>query len=249
MPPPYNPVGRCIYCGVPAEFSGPKGLNDEHIIPYSIGGESVLPQASCCFCSDESHAFEGRFANMLEGPRAHFHWQSRKRKRPSHLEVWSPSTGAVSVPISDHPPSIILPLFQPPGILSGRAPDAPFKCTGVGVYYPPEADQRLRRFPGQSASLRFRTNDICRTLAKIAHAFTVAELTLDGFDPLLTDIIFEKTEHYGYLVGNGLRLSGVDHSLHKLRYAKVNGLIVVAIRLYAKYQTPPFAVVSGRLKP
>ncbi len=36
-----DPIGRCIYCG------GRKGLLDEHIIPYGLGGNLVLPEASC----------------------------------------------------------------------------------------------------------------------------------------------------------------------------------------------------------
>jgi hypothetical protein len=42
----YAPVGRCIYC----PDDGSAGLGDEHIIPYSLNGTQILPQASCRKC-------------------------------------------------------------------------------------------------------------------------------------------------------------------------------------------------------
>src|SRR3712207_8495388 len=49
--PPYPPVGRCIYCD--AERYAPdsaRGLAEEHIIPYGLNGDLVLPEASCRRC-------------------------------------------------------------------------------------------------------------------------------------------------------------------------------------------------------
>ncbi len=42
----YAPVGRYIYC----PDDGSAGLGDEHIIPYSLNGTQILPQASCRKC-------------------------------------------------------------------------------------------------------------------------------------------------------------------------------------------------------
>jgi HNH endonuclease len=84
----YSPVGRCIYCGVPAEEAGPRGLGDEHIIPLSLGGTLELPEASCDRCGGETHAFEGFCAgNMLKAARTLLHWKSRKSKRPKTLKI------------------------------------------------------------------------------------------------------------------------------------------------------------------
>lgn len=38
----YQPVGRCIYCGTAEE-----PLSDEHILPFALGGNLILPKASC----------------------------------------------------------------------------------------------------------------------------------------------------------------------------------------------------------
>ena len=112
MPSPFKPVGRCIYCGIPENLSGPEGLNDEHIIPFSLGGTAILPKASCSNCSNETHAFEGYFAGvMFEAARTHFYWKSRKRKRPTTLPVANPKGGSMRIQVEHHPPVVFLNRF------------------------------------------------------------------------------------------------------------------------------------------
>lgn len=41
----YPPVGRCIYCGTKEG-----DLTDEHIVPFALGGNMILPKASCIPC-------------------------------------------------------------------------------------------------------------------------------------------------------------------------------------------------------
>jgi HNH endonuclease len=45
-------VGRCIYCG------STDLLSEEHIIPYSLSGHYVLPEASCDKCAKTINRFE-----------------------------------------------------------------------------------------------------------------------------------------------------------------------------------------------
>jgi len=48
MPPPYQPVGRCIYCPATAYAADEPDhkLGDEHIIAAQIRGTLILPEAS-----------------------------------------------------------------------------------------------------------------------------------------------------------------------------------------------------------
>jgi hypothetical protein len=55
-------AASCIYCGTQADQTEAKELSDEHIIPYALGGNLVLPKASCDRCAKETHAFEGHLA-------------------------------------------------------------------------------------------------------------------------------------------------------------------------------------------
>jgi hypothetical protein len=40
----YASFGRCIYCG---SDGGTDGLRDEHIMPYCLGGNAIIRDASC----------------------------------------------------------------------------------------------------------------------------------------------------------------------------------------------------------
>jgi hypothetical protein len=234
MPPPYKPVGRCIYCGVPAEFAGPEGLSDEHIIPLSLGGTIKLPSASCCFCSYETHAFEGHLAGKwFEAARAHFHWSSRKRKRPEELLAGRVREGLRPVPRKEHPPVIFFPQFAIPGILLNKAPVA------GGVMFTEESfifggghdfHDKLDRVGAVSAV--FQPQWLTKTLAKIAHSHLVAEYGLDGFEPFLPKKPGNATDE-----------------LHTVNHYFVDNLIVVSIRLYSRHGSPPYTVVGGRRKP
>lgn len=41
----FLPVGYCIYCGSTDE------LGDEHIVPYGLSGDAVIPKGSCAVCA------------------------------------------------------------------------------------------------------------------------------------------------------------------------------------------------------
>src|SRR5580692_4393967 len=40
----YQPLNRCVYC------LSTEGLSTEHIIPYGLGSDLVLPKSSCESC-------------------------------------------------------------------------------------------------------------------------------------------------------------------------------------------------------
>ena len=52
----FSPVGECIYCGA---RGSEVELTDEHIVPYSLGGNVQLLQASCKPCARITGALEG----------------------------------------------------------------------------------------------------------------------------------------------------------------------------------------------
>jgi 5-methylcytosine-specific restriction endonuclease McrA len=61
-PTKYPPKSHCIYCGkngVP--------LTDEHIVPFSLGGQHILQNASCLECADITKKFEQDVARELWG--------------------------------------------------------------------------------------------------------------------------------------------------------------------------------------
>ena len=251
MPAPYPPVHYCIYCGVPEQLAGPQGLTDEHIIPYAFGGEEILPNSSCCFCSDETHAFEGKMAGkMLEMPRAHFHWKSRKRKRPKTLKAWTQSRGYYNVKIADHPGTMAFPCFEPPGILTGLPPpkDGTMQLTNINFAWEPDFLKKLQEVGGTIQP--FDIACIARTVAKIAHAFSVAEHGRLGFEPTLPRIILGTDDRYSHFVGNPPISSGeATDTLHTLSSQWLNDILLVKVGLYSRFGITPYWVVSGLRKP
>jgi len=84
-------------------------------------------------------------------------------------------------------------------------------------------------------------------LAKIAHAYAVAELGLDSFTPFLSDIILNKSPMYiGHYVG-GLRHDEKGDDLHHIEISNFGAkrYVVVEIRLFANRTLPLYVVVVG----
>src|SRR3546814_3930149 len=72
----YPPVGQCIYCG-----STKEPLGKEHIIPYGLGGNLVLPKASCKGCEAITGGFEQVCLRTMFGPaRLRLNMPTRRRK-------------------------------------------------------------------------------------------------------------------------------------------------------------------------
>src|SRR5665213_2097384 len=94
--------GACIYCGVTNV-----ALTDEHIVPYALGGQHVIDNASCLACSDITKKIEQKVARDLWGDaRTSFGAPTRRKKeRKQSLEMpdsRNPETRFV-VPAAEYP--------------------------------------------------------------------------------------------------------------------------------------------------
>jgi hypothetical protein len=169
--PPYTPVGRCIYCLKSAAEAGMKELQPEHIIPYSLAGRGVLPEASCEKCAEHTGAADGWCAgNLLRTVRTHFAWRSRHSKRPKALRVWNEKRRSWrDVPVEEHPPYIMLPGFGTPAALfNERDPPGRVKVHGIKFYRAPDFEKRTSLLrPGERLIEPFELGPFCRMLAKL----------------------------------------------------------------------------------
>jgi hypothetical protein len=104
--------GACIYCGA----RGVR-LDDEHVVPLSLGGQHILEDASCLSCADITTKFERDVARDMWGDaRNSYNVRSRrKRKRKTHIASGCRPSGA-GFATSWHP--------QPVAALSTRTPHA-----------------------------------------------------------------------------------------------------------------------------
>jgi hypothetical protein len=262
-PKTYQPAGICIYCLCKQYDSNrPKArLADEHIIPLAFGGQLLLPEASCSKCERitsriETHCIE----QMVRDTREHLglHARSHKRSR-SHLPVsidYGTHQETKRVPISEHPAALIMFSFAPPGLLLDMPPPAEPFSGGRVVIHPMSADlfARADRLGGKVNLVRrggFNALMFGRMLAKIAHAYAVAELGTSGFRFLLTDLILgNPTVHAAQLIGGGFlpEPAGTDrHEITIKRTPRLDGreFWVVRIRLFTDLDMPPHYIVAG----
>lgn len=263
----YDPVGCCIYCG---SDGGEYGLCEEHIIPYSLGGNAVLPEASCRECEKITSYLDGYLARKVFGHhRIHANTQTRRPKqRPASLPaniIIDGNEDIHELAVPDHPYFTILPLLGEPGILAGGKPEDSFVCKAHGFYdIPPSMYERLNLDADVPVQVR-STGELnlaafSRAIAKIAYCHWVAERGLDAIRPLVTpDLILGMYPHPSYFVGSapGELPPPTLESLHTIDFATVSygrlRLLVVSLRLFASSGTdehgfPIYDVVIGAPK-
>jgi hypothetical protein len=124
----YRPVGFCIYCG-----SKKEPLSDEHPFPFGLGGAILLPKASCAECQLETTKIEDLvLRRILKGFRTQ-HGLPSRRKPPSTLPLWlmlpDRRAESVDIAVSEHPGSLTLPVFEPPGIIDGKPMERELKIS------------------------------------------------------------------------------------------------------------------------
>jgi HNH endonuclease len=258
----YPAIGKCIYCGCTS-----KRLTEEHIIPLGLGGDLILPEASCEDCNAiTGTVVEGPcLQKMLIAPRTHWKIKTRRpKKRPTMLPVgigepekdfeWRGAS------ITDHPLAFGLPVFAPAGILTNEPPRREFHLLTAWAYKSDEADDRLKAH-GETAGMWqwFSPELFCRMLAKIAHSFVVAELHLDSFVAFLPDIILGRSEIISHHVGGTIAPdvpptstpagSELQHDL-AIYYRSVRDgppVVSATVQLFSTLHAPVYEVIVGRM--
>ena len=258
----YAPVGGCIYHTL-GQPGGPFTL--EHIIPESLGGMLELPEASCHDCQVITSAFEGENARRLFLPiRRQYKFPSKNRgaaRRPAReKETFEVKIDGKkrNIPAAEYPGVLLSFSFPFPTILSGQPPTHKSFSGGVALGILPEFGDRLNRLRakyGQNVSFLTRgsADAMGRMLAKIAHAYAVAEIGFGRFRPYLLGII---RNHDPYLLHHFLGsspdpASPISDDLHEIAVLPPgqvgpDNLIVVKIHLFSNHQgMPVHYVVAG----
>jgi hypothetical protein len=96
-----------------------------------------------------------------------------------------------------------------------------------------------------------RAPEFFRMLAKIAHAFAVAEMRMGSFSPFLTSIICDAdTSNSVQYIGGLQHTEPVAAAIHELSFASHTcdrpDIVAVRIRLLAALETPTYYVAVGR---
>ncbi len=245
---PVKGGGVCIYCGWDG---GTDGLHDEHVVPYSLGGNTELLKASCTDCEAITSYLDGYMANAIFGHlRVHLNLQSRSGHAdtlPAIIEL-ADGQRAVDLAAVDHPYFLNMPIWRPPGVMRGAQISAGFGEPGRFTYWyvPPNFRGTIGLKDGDIAKIidsspAHNLNTFARGLAKIAYCNAVLQEGLDGFRPLVTpDIILGRYPNVAYFVGNDPTTPsppyprGSQHAVHagSMNYRNLK-LLTAAIRLFA----------------
>lgn len=256
------PIGVCIYCG------NTDSLTDEHVIPYGLGGDLVLNEASCSACCEITKKLEGR---LLRG-----HWWPYRRflglksRRPKEQNPDLPVTvrhsdGVESkalLPISQQTIALVFEL-DPPSILRNEIctdiPSAPrvymkhFAQLPSTVYI----DNKEYKLSGDDkldVPVSFDASDLCRFLAKVAHCYAISRRGTNAcYEYYLPEIVLGKVEGALTYVGGADSPFIEKHlpgsAIHSLMDRVNDGYLSVYIQLFRDKGDPPpiYEVIVGRI--
>jgi hypothetical protein len=260
-------IGRCIYCGIGPDKAK---LTNEHIVPFSLGADAYLKEASCSTCQKITRDFETHLARNVFGQlRIHIGIQTRNPgQRPTELPtriVRGDKETRVTLPIKDHPNFLPMPIWETPGILRGEQPHSGFTGLVAHLFYyvPPTLGEAIGMRHAEAVQLlpdfRVETDRFARAIAKIAYCQAVARLGLDGFRRLaLPDLILGKYTGISYFVGSALEMPpppeprGRQHriDLSDVWWTERLRLLIASVRLFgdsgtAEHGLPVYTVVVG----
>jgi hypothetical protein len=251
----YSPVGVCIYCG-----STQPPLSDEHVIAYGLDGGDILPDASCKVCAAITSKVERHCLQKLFMP-ARFHLKQRSRKGlPKTLPVEAVISGLKTnreLTAAEHPGMLWSWALEPPYILDGLEPMGLRRGGRVAMRaLNNDNNERLNKLGDITLPASFDVTIFARMIAKIAHAYAIAQRGLNGFRPLaLEAILADDPSDIWYVVGGRSKpLPGND--FHRLsieerevitRDFRRKILLVVLVQLFADFDMPAHEVVVGEL--
>lgn len=265
----FDPVRQCIYCDALRYKEGTsRKLGDEHIICQALGGNIVLPEASCSKCEQEIGVkLEGHLTHKTRGifasARLRLDYRSKRPKdRPNSLQFqvrdrigqlrWV-DVPAKKVPLMSHG----FRTLERPGIIDGKHPNH-------GVHFAPwfgyhESDFKEIARPGEEIVLPEVTPDdylkLARMIAKIGHAQCTAAFGHGAFTPLLRDFILGKDNTpFWHYIGADDTVQPETKGHHRVNTACLQPnwpidpfcFIIARVRLFSRWGGPDYLVAVGK---
>ena len=256
VPPkiPVRAAGKCIY------FGSTSALQDEHVVPYGLSGDFVIPKASCASCARET----GRCEQLvLRGPMRAARIYRKLKSRTQHggssdtqriVIVRDSGEVAVDVPLAEYPILLNFPIFAQPGCLSGvHSPGIQLHGIHTVLFGPlPEEvakslGARALRFP----VAKEQPTAFARMIAKSAYGFAFAGGYVDrieGVSPVIPSIIGQIDNIGQWVCSDQGKTVTYPGFLHRVVIREIGLHLVAEVHLFADSQTPKYRVMLGRLR-
>lgn len=245
----YRPVGKCIYCGTK------DNLTREHVVPFGLSGNLVLPDSSCLPCATTTGAFE---LKVLRGSMRPVRLIRRLRSRRKHSGMANDATldivkagnrESVRLPLDQYPILLPLPIFGPPRLLSGEAgSDITMKGTAT-ILYGPRPEEVALKLNAEQIAISPNFDEpvaFARMIAKIAFSFAWAEGAFTKYPapfPIAKSILGESND-IGQWVGTvDGPIEKYPGLLHRLSLQEEHGFLIAFVQLFSDSETPTYVVL------
>jgi hypothetical protein len=254
-----KPAGICIYCGRKDR------LTEEHVVPFALGGNLILPDASCPECCKMTSAFERKvLRGFMHNARIAGNFPTRHRKnRPTCVPIrvkQKDDFESVELPLDKAIGVIFLPQLEPAGFLADKPSLPGIKICGTQVIGFGKSLDEIAKELGVK-TLQFtsgvETFEFVRMIAKIGYSYAVANL---GPYPLnevpVLPFIREESDDGSIWVGSAdyeldIEEKKPQHSLALVPLIRTSGAIkedvlVTRVKLFASSGAKGYEVVVRR---
>ncbi|MGQ2903243.1 MAG: hypothetical protein ACT6RL_02230 [Neoaquamicrobium sediminum] len=233
-------------------------MSKEHVIPFGLGGEIVLPRSSCEACREKTRKVEEFcLRNHLGNTRISLGVQTRHpAERPDSVKFRiTESDGSIRVATrrkDELPIFLVMPVYPAAFLLRDaiRKHLNPPK-SNEWIYF--SSYEELAQLSGNGGAVKIGSMDFvafARFLAKMAHGYLVCERGLRNFTPLLTPLITQQTTEYWHWVGGTVDWSipaPTDDIFQIQTYThNETGYIIARIRIFPNLNAPTYHAVAGR---
>lgn len=245
----FESKGACIYCGVKNAQ-----LTDEHIVPYSLGGQHVIRKASCLKCANITKKFEQKVARDLWGDaRASFNAPSRRKKERPSIMYMGDGAGRIGVPAHEFPGGFVFYKMHRAGLLQGfhESVDVSQFWELIVIDDDKRRENFHARYPGK-LRMKFRhvPQEFGQVLIKIGYGHILTQLDPTDFHSFCIPYILGQKTNVSYLVGGTMEavqpMRDFGYHLGTGCFGSSSYMVLTAIiRLYANTHAPEYHVVVG----
>jgi hypothetical protein len=246
----------CIYCG------SKDGLTDEHIVPFGLCGNWILPQASCLACDRITSDFERKvLRGFMHNARTVAGFQTRRPKqRPRTIPIQAKRGSefeTIDLPVADSTGFLQLPVLESGAFLAGKPPVKGVIIKGnqtIAFGKPPKDTAAALGTKALQITSNIDVPAFARMLAKIGYCVAVAGI---GAYPLsevsvLPYILGTADDGSTWIGSADYRLSTEDQNpMHALGLVTLSGtvgenketVVVAQVKLFANSGARGYEVV------